>query len=247
MKRWQVIALLAGLLESCGQADVPEVYHGHVGSVALAIPSRIASSVLYDGESDWKAPDRPKSERTERDAVNEVEFFVDLDHPTQLQEYNYANRVRFVDHPSVRRPAVSGHLLGVTALLGQEWKERPELIRAGYQGVRFRGMRPSPPIYGLEARHQDYSAAVSGVQRHGLSEVDADYLSSPDGVYIQCNDARASVAPFDPMPTCHIWVIDQMIGARLMTDFDRGDLPRWRELKAAMLNTLYSFRGAAKS
>ncbi len=243
MIRWGM-AFLAASVAGCGQADVPEIYRGHVGPVQLAVPSRIAPSVLYDDESDWTPPDHPRSERTASDSIKEIEYFVDLDHPTELQEENYTNRVRFTQGAAMHHPAVFGHLLGVTALLGPDWKESPEHIRAMYNrhNPAFHAMRPSPATYGLEARQQDYSVPVPGRERHGLDKIDADYLSSSDGVYIQCDDAHMSVQPFEPMPTCHIWVIEKTMGARLMTDFDRIDLPRWRDLRSAMLHTLYSFR-----
>lgn len=80
-------------------------------------------------------------------------------------------------------------------------------------------------------------------ERHGGSifNVDVDYLSVSDNIRLYCNDARQVVAPFAPMASCQFVIVVPELGGRVSGRIDRGDVPRWRDLRAAALMTLHSF------
>lgn len=242
--------LLAGLaLVSCTAADVPEFYRGRAGRVTLAVPSRIAGSVLYDGESDWTAPEKPKAQRTDGDLIKRIEFHVDLDHPESVMT-DQAARARLEESSgTLHLPAIVGHVVGITADLSPEGQPSAATVRSHfgtgsmYPAPAFRALKPIPAEYGLETRRADWAKLVKGREPHGagIFDVDIDYLSTTENTYIYCNDARQVVAPFAPMPTCQFVIVVPELGGRLTGSIDRGDVPRWRDLRAAALATLRSF------
>ncbi|WP_267380380.1 MULTISPECIES: hypothetical protein [unclassified Sphingomonas] len=239
---------------SCAAAEVPEVYHGRAGSIVLAVPSRIASSVLYDDESDWTPPDTPKAARTDRDPIRVIEFFVDLDHPDRIITEEAARDRRLQSSGALHLPAVVGHVVGVTVDLPAEGQPSAAAIRAGtslgqlYPAPAFQALQPAPPEYGLETRRADWSKPVKDRVLHGngIFDVDVDYLSTAENTYITCNDGRQGVAPFAPMPTCQFIIVVPPLHGRLSGSVDRGDMPRWRDLHAAALHTLHSFEAPGR-
>jgi hypothetical protein len=243
---WQpLFASLA--LVNCTAADVPEIYHGRVEQTVLAVPSAIATSVLYDGESDWTPPDKPRSERTDRDAIRMIEFYVDLDQPGHVLT-DQAARERLAAHSgTLHLPAIFGHVLGISIDFSPGRQSSAKAIRSQFGrpdfGPAFRALNPTSPEYGLATRRADWSKPVKGRELHGNSifDVDVDYLSETENTYIYCNDSRQSVAPFASMPTCQFMIIIPKLGGVIRGTIDRGDVPRWRELRAAALATFYSF------
>jgi len=237
---------------SCAAAEVPktpEVYHGRAGKTVLAVPSKVASSVLYDGESDWVAPEKPKTQRTVRDPIRVIEFFVDLDDPGRVIT-DQAARNRLLERKgSTDQVAVEGHVVGITVRLADEGLLRAAEIRAQfgagslYPAPAFRALKPAPSEYGLETRRADWSQRIEDRKRHGNSifDVDVDYLSTSSETWLFCNDARQIAAPFAPMPTCKFKIVVPSLGAVLSGSIDRADVPLWRDLRAAALLTLNSF------
>lgn len=248
-------ALLAALaLASCAAADAPEVYHGRAGKTVLAVPSRIASSVLYDGESDWTAPEKPKAQRTDRDPIRVIEFYVDLDNPDSIITDQAARDRLLARSGTLHLPAVVGHVVGITADFLSEGQPSAAAIRSRfstgklYPAPAFRALKPAPPEYGLETRRADWSKPVKDRKPHGngIFDVDVDYLSTTENTWLYCNDAQQVVAPFAPMPTCKFVIVVPELGAQVSGSIDRGDVPRWRDLRAAALATLHSFVVATK-
>lgn len=242
-----LIAMLA--LAGCAATDVPETYHGRVGRTVLAVPSRIASSVLYDGESDWTAPAKPRAQRTEHDPIRLIEFYVDLDHPDSIIT-DQAARSRLLERSgTVNVPAVVGHVVGITVDLPVERQLSAAAIRSqfstgsSYPAPAFQALKPAPSEFGLETRHADWSKPVKDRERHGagIFNVDVDYLSESENTWLYCNDARQVVAPFAPMASCKFVLVVPELGARVSGSIDRGDVPRWRNLRAAAMTTLHSF------
>lgn len=241
--------LLAPLLfVGCSVSKVPEIYHGHVGRTVLAVPSRVASSVLYNGESDWTASERPKAERTNRDPIQSIEFYVDLDHPN-MTVTDQAARDRLSERSGeLHLPSIVGHVIGITVDFPEAVQSTAAAWRSQlssgkpYPGA-FQALEPALPEYGLETRRADWSKPVEGRERHGNSifDVDVDYLGRTENIYLYCNDARQVVAPFAPMPTCQFRIIVPEMGGRISGSLDRGDVPRWRDLRSAALATLHSF------
>ena len=241
---WAMLAL-AG----CAAAEVPEVYRGRVSKVVLAVPSRIASSVLYDGESDWTTPEKSKAQRTDRDPIRSIEFYVDLDHPDRIIT-DQAARDRLLERSgTVNGPAVVGHVVGITVDLPTEGQPSAAAIRSQfskgnlYAAPAFQALKPAHPEFGLETRRADWSRPVKDRQRHGggIFNVDVDYLSVAENTWLYCNDARQVVAPFAPMASCQFVIVVPELGARVSGSIDRGDVPHWRDLREAALATLHSF------
>ena len=211
----------------------------------MAVPSAIASSVLYDGESDWTPPAKPKSERTDQDAIRVIEFFVDLDHPSHVIT-DQAARERL---GALHLPALFGHVLGLTVDFSPGEQSSAAAIRTRFSvgtaspSPAFRALEPASPEYGLETRRADWSKPVDDRRPHGIGmfDVDVDYLSTTENTYLFCNDGRQSVAPFAPMPFCQFVIVAPQLGAKISGSIDRGDVPRWRDLRAAALATLQSF------
>ncbi|GHH26810.1 hypothetical protein GCM10008023_41860 [Sphingomonas glacialis] len=117
------------------------------------MPSRIASSVLYDGESDWAAPEKPKVQRTDRDPIRVIEFYVDLDHPDSIMT-DQAARDRLLERPgTVNLPAVMGHVVGVTVDFPAGERRSAAAIRSQfskgtlYPAPAFQALKPAPPEY----------------------------------------------------------------------------------------------------
>ena len=249
------VYLLAALAAvGCAAAEVPEVYHGRAGRAVLAVPSTIASSVLYDNESDWTAPEKPKAERTDRDPIRGIEFFVDLDHPDRVIT-DQAARDRLLERSgTLHLPSVVGHVVGITVDLPAEGQPSAAMIRSGesvgklYPAPAFQALKPAPAEYGLETRRADWSKLVKDRERHGIGifNVDVDYLSRSENTYLYCNDARQVVAPFEPMPTCQFVIVVPELAGRVSGSIDRGDVPRWRDLRAAALATLHFFEVRAR-
>lgn len=235
----------------CALADIPETYHGRVGRTILAVPSAIAGSVLYDGETDWAAPEKPKSNRTDQDVIKSIQFFVDLDQPGHIIT-DQAARERLVERGAVLHlPAVFGHVLGITVNFGTETQKSAVAIRAQFNSYSFapafRALQRAPSEYGLETRRADWSKPVKGREHHGIGmfDVDVDYLSEAENIYIYCNDARQHVAPFAPMPTCQFKIVVPEFEGVISGVIDRGDVSNWRNLRASALATLHSFVAAS--
>ncbi|MCI1141608.1 hypothetical protein MOP88_03410 [Sphingomonas sp. WKB10] len=236
-------------LAGCAAADIPEIYHGHAGKSVLAVPSRIASSVLYDGESDWTAPEKPKAQRTDRDPIRLIEFYVDLDHPDSIITDQAARDRLLARSGTVNVPAVVGHVVGITVDLPAEAQPSVAAIRSQFSkghlfpAPAFQALKPAPPEFGLETRRADWSKPVKDRERHGggIFNVDVDYLSVADDIWLYCNDTRQVVAPFAPMASCQFVIVVPEMGGRISGRIDRGDVPRWRDLRAAALATLRSF------
>ncbi len=215
----------------------------------LAVPSRIASSVLYDGESDWTAPDKPKAQRSEDDPIRLIEFYVDLDHPDSIIT-DQAARNRLLERSgTVNVPAVVGHVVGITVDLPAERQPSAAAIRSHfstgnlYPAPAFQALKPASPEFGLETRRADWSKPVKDRERHGVGifNVDVDYLSVTENTWLYCNDTRQVAAPFAPMAGCQFVIVVPELGGRVSGRIDRGDVPRWRDLRAAALMTLQSF------
>jgi hypothetical protein len=235
-------------LAGCAAADVPEVYHGRAGKTVLAVPSRIASSVLYDGESDWTAPEKPKAQRTDRDLIRVIEFYVDLDHPDSIITDQAARDWLMERIGTVNVPAVVGHVVGLTVDFSTDGQPSAADVRSQFSRSIFpapvsQGLKPAPPEFGLETRHTDWSKAAKDRERHSgdIFNVDVDYLSVADNIWLYCNDTRQVVAPFAPMASCQFVIVVPELGGRISGRIDRGDVPRWRDLRAAALMTLHSF------
>lgn len=242
-----LLAMLA--LAGCAAADVPEVYHGRAGKTVLAVPSRTASSVLYDGESDWTTPEKPKAQRTDRDPIRGIEFYVDLDHPDSIIT-DQAARDRLLEKSgTVNVPAVVGHVIGITVDFPAGDQRSAAAIQSQfskgklYPAPAFQALKPAPPEYGFETRRADWSKPVKDRKLHGggIFDVDVDYLNTAESTWFYCNDARQVVAPFAPMPTCKFVIVVPELGAQVSGSLDRGDVPHWRELRASALTTLQSF------
>ena len=243
------VCLIAALAASgCAAAEVPEVYHGRAGNFVLAVPSKIASSVLYDGESDWTAPEKPKVQRTDHDAIRIIEFYVDLDHPDQIIT-DQAARDRLLERSgSVHPGAMVGHVVGITVDFPADGQPsavdvRSQFSRSIFPAAVSRALKPAPSEYQLETRRADWSKPIKGRKRYGtgIFDVDVDYLSTTENTWLYCNDARQVVEPFAPMPTCKFVVVAPGLGARVSGSIDRSDVPRWRDLRTAVLRTLRSF------
>lgn len=245
--RRALLAMLA--LAGCAAADVPEVYHGRAGKTVLTVPSRIASSVLYDDESDWTAPEKPKAQRTDRDSIRRIEFYVDLDHPDSIITDQAARDHLLERSGTVNAPAVVGHVVGITVDLPVEKQPSAAAIRSQfsrgnlYPAPAFQALKPAPPEFGLETRRADWSKPVKDRERHGFGifNVDVDYLSVTENTWLYCNDTRQVAAPFAPMASCQFVIVVPELGGRVSGSIDRGDVPHWRDLRAATLMTLHSF------
>lgn len=240
--------LLASVaLVGCSAADIPEVYHGRAGRTVLALPSAIAASVLYDEESDWAPSDKPKSERTDRDAIRRIEFFVDLDHPDSVIS-DQAARERIMERSgTLHLPALVGHIIGITVDFPPKKPPSAEEIRSQFKRYHvapaFRTLEPATPEYGFETRRTNWSRPMKNRVRYGsgIFDIDVDYLNAAENTYIFCNDARQAVAPFAPMPTCQFKIVVPELAGIISGSIDRGDVHRWRELRTAALATLHSF------
>lgn len=241
------MAMLA--LTGCAAADVPEVYHGRAGKTVLAVPSGIASAVLYDGESDWTAPEKPRAQRTDRDPIRRIEFYVDLDHPNRVITDRAARDRLLLRIGTVNAPAVVGHVVGITVDFPAEGQPSAAAVRSEfsksnqYPALAFKALKPAPSEFGLETRRADWSKPVKDRERHGggIFNVDVDYLSATENTWLYCNDAQQVVPPFAPMAGCEFVIVVPELGGRVSGRIDRGDVPRWRDLRAIALTTLRSF------
>lgn len=241
--RGRRILFVAVTLLGCTAAEVPEIYHGRAGQTVLAVPSRIASSVLYDGESDWVPPERPRAKRTDRDPIQAINFWVDLEQPNKITPDAVARDWLLNRGGAMNLPALNGQIIGISVGFPKSKLPYAATVRSRVsEGVGW-PLKPAPFEHGLETRRADWSQPVEGRTRHGngIFEVDVDYLSNADNVYIYCNDARQVVAPFAPMATCQFTIVVPELGATMSGSFDRGDVSRWRDLRAAALATLQSF------
>ena len=245
--KWTLLAALA--LVGCTAVDVPEVYHGRAGRTVLAVPSRVATSVLYEGESDWTTPGKPKAERTDHDPIRVIEFFVDLDRTDSITTDEAARDRLLQRSGTLHLPAIVGHVVGVTVDLPAERQPSAATIRSHFDtgstfpAPAFQMLKPVPPEYGLQTRRADWSKTVKDRRLHGtgIFDVDVDYLSTTEDTYLYCNDARQLGAPFAPMPTCKFMFVVPGLGGLVSGSIDRGDVSRWRNLRAAALARLHSF------
>ena len=241
---------LSAALAAAGRAaaEVPEVNYGRAGKAVLAVPTKIASSVLYDGESDWTAPEKSAVRRTDRDPIRTIEFYVDLDHPDQIIA-DQAARNRLLERSgSVHAGAMVGRVIGITVdfpIDGQPSAAdvRSKFSRSIFPAAVSRALKPALSEYQMETRRADWSKSIKGRERYGsgIFDVDVDYLSTTENTWLYCNDARQVVEPFAPMPTCNFVIVVPEFGARVSGSIDRSDVPRWRDLRASALRTLRSF------
>ena len=227
-----VWASLIWATSACSQPE-PNRYRGQIEGVSISVPSEYATvPVLYDGESDWTPPFKPKSERTFADPILRIAYLTRLSRPSVPQVVDYDARVGLGQrHPD---------WIMVSAEHDSFSKSGNSLYQPSPHGIFFyKKLLASPShvaeLYGLQAwsanrNSKDYQSAF-----------DTEYVNRTLETDIMCSFQHTAASPSEAYSSCVMRFSDRPTHTRVEFTIDRQNLERWQALRKSALDILHSF------
>lgn len=212
---------------ACQSQPADQSSRGYMGKAAVAIPRElVVSRVVYEGEGVWE-PARPGSHAADRQIES---FDVALDRRTL--------RLRRFATPSDDRLKT----------------DRDQSI---FVDVERNGGVPATDA-GIAARHREFvpmmvhrrladeridgngllAVAMQGAEARENRGFNANYYSAAPPVNISCNRSIQEVAPFADISTCYEEFALPGMSAGVRAFIKKSDLPRWRQIRAALQEQL---------
>ena len=209
---------------SCCDAQEPRFYPGQVDGIQFRIPAtELSVPALYEGESDWTPPLKPKADRTLADRLQSAE----------IETFDQSGLLMEPDPPGT----VVNDGLPITIEV-RFWS--PQDGRRHYKlspGFLLNGAKKSADQWGMDQLRSDRTS------RKYNKAFDREYHSRDGLVRIICGNERLVVPPFSKMrDSCTMFVTDAQDHADVVAAMDARYLPGWQELERRMLAIVAKWR-----